>query len=341
VGVATDTIEAGGRRWPRGTFVVRAGRNAPDVHDVVDRLSRESGVEVTPVGSAFAEQAQYGIGSSAVVPLKRPRVAVVGDDGVSQTGFGALWWSLDRRYGVDFSHLGWRSVADGDLSRFDVLVVPDASPGVMGQWLTGGALDRLKAWVRAGGTLVTMGSATAWAARPNVDLTSARAVGTGDDAKDGGSAGSGGARPGDPRAAADSAAPDAGAALAVTSPGASTTSPQPLPGTHYDVVLDRTHWLTAGYDVPRLTALVEGNTFLRLSKDGTNVAVFPATGAFHRAGFEWPGNSQRLLRNTALVVEEPLGRGHVVLFANEPMFRGWWRAMDRLVLNAILLGPSF
>ena len=51
--------------------------------------------------------------------------------------------------------------------------------------------------------------------------------------------------------------------------------------------------------------------------------------------------SLRVLRGTALLVDEPLGDGHVVLFANEPMFRGWWRALDKLVLNAILLGPAF
>ena len=49
----------------------------------------------------------------------------------------------------------------------------------------------------------------------------------------------------------------------------------------------------------------------------------------------------RLLRGTAFLVDEPLGDGHVVLFTNDPMFRGWWRALDRLVLNAVLLGPTF
>jgi hypothetical protein len=109
----------------------------------------------------------------------------------------------------------------------------------------------------------------------------------------------------------------------------------------FDAVLDQTHWLTFGVPTPRVTALVEGSTFLRLAKQGTNVAVFPRTGAFYRAGFTWPGNTERLLRNTALVVEEPLGRGHVVLFQNEPAFRGWVRSMDRLVLNALVLAPSF
>ena len=114
-----------------------------------------------------------------------------------------------------------------------------------------------------------------------------------------------------------------------------------MPGSHFDALLDRTHWLTFGYERPRLTVMVEGRTFLKLSKDGTNVAVFPQTGSFYRAGFEWPDNTQRLLRNSALVIEEPMGAGHVVLFANEPMFRGWWRAMDKLVMNAVVLGPGF
>ncbi|MND01778.1 hypothetical protein D3C83_208990 [compost metagenome] len=71
------------------------------------------------------------------------------------------------------------------------------------------------------------------------------------------------------------------------------------------------------------------------------MAVFAPTGKLHRAGFVWPDNTERLLRGTSLVVEEPLGRGHVVLFANTPTFRAWWRAMDKMVLNAILLGPAY
>ncbi|GJG87872.1 deacylase/carboxypeptidase superfamily protein [Gemmatimonadetes bacterium T265] len=329
VDVATDSVEAGGRLWPRGTFVLVASRNDPSLRATLDRLARERGVPVTPVASAYTERAQFGIGSSALTALKRPRVAVVGDEGVSQTAFGALWWTMDRRWSVDFVHLNWAALANGDLSRFDVIVVPDGSPGAIGRAVGGEALARLKSWARAGGTLVTMGGATEWAARPDVDLTSARRVG--------GDTTSNAARP----ATADTTAPPRDDLLAVTSPGAAPNTPAPVPGAMFDAVLDRTHWLTFGYDQPRVTALVEGGTFLRLSREGTNVAVFPRTGPVTRAGFTWPGNTERLLRNTALVVEEPLGRGHVVLFQNDPTFRGWVRSMDRLVLNAVLLGPSF
>jgi hypothetical protein len=206
----------------------------------------------------------------------------------------------------------------------------------VGEFVGKDAVDRLKAWVRAGGTLVTMGNASAWAAREDVGLTTARRVG--DDAKPDTTGRADSARAA--RATADSAA-EARELLAATSPGATPDAAAELPGSHFDVLLDRTHWLTYGYEAPRLTALVTGNTFFRLSREGTNVAVFPARGAFHRAGFQWPGNTERLMRNAALVLEEPLGAGHVVLFGNDPTFRGWWRAFDKLVLNALLLGPAF
>jgi hypothetical protein len=106
-------------------------------------------------------------------------------------------------------------------------------------------------------------------------------------------------------------------------------------------VIDRTHWLTQGYDEPRITVMLEGSTFLKLSREGANVGVFASTGPLHRAGFVWPGNTERLLRGTAFLIEEPVGDGHVVVFANEPMFRAWWHALDRLVMNAIVLGPAY
>jgi hypothetical protein len=325
-------IEAGGKRWARGTYIVRTARNDSTVHAAVERLARESGVEVTGVNSAFtAGGAQYGIGSEVVTDLKAPRVALVGDEGVSQTGYGATWYVLERRYGVAFTPVSTRWLSGGDLDEFNVIIIPDASPGALNRIVGKAGADRMREWVRGGGTLVTFGGATAWAAREDVNLTSARAVGGGD-AKD---------TTGVARARADSGvAAERRDPLAVTSPSANNAAPQSLPGSHFDVVLDRTHWLTLGYEDPRLTVMLDGSTFLSLSKDGANVGVFPNAGPLHRAGFVWPQNTERLLRNTSFLIEEQVGGGHVVLFVNEPFFRAWWHALDKLVLNAVVLGPG-
>jgi len=90
-----------------------------------------------------------------------------------------------------------------------------------------------------------------------------------------------------------------------------------------------------------MPVLVGGGNYYGLSRDGGNVGVFPTTGPLHRAGFVFPENSERLLRGSAFLIQEKVGQGNVVMFTNEPMFRGWWRALDRLVLNAMLLGTAF
>lgn len=320
VAVGNRAFEAGGREWPRGTFIVRTTRNPGTLHDSLQALAVRHGVRVHAVNSAMTERSQFGIGDGEVTSLTLPRIAVLGDEGVTQTSFGALWWTLERRYGIPFTHVGWNRL--GDLARFNVLIIPEASAGVLSSRLGKG--EALRAWVAAGGTLITYGGASDWAAREDVELTSARRRTRTTDVP------------------ADTSRPArAGSELVgVTSPGADTTAIESFPGGHYDVVLDRTHWLTAGHDAPRLTALFGGRSTLGLARTGTNVAVFAPTGPLHRAGFTFPGNTERALRNSALVIEEPVGRGHAVLFANDPTFRGWWRGLDRLLLGAIVLGPS-
>jgi hypothetical protein len=347
VGVASQPLDAGGRQWPRGTYVVRVARNDSTLTARIDTLARASAVEVTGVNTAQAGTGQYGIGSETILAIPAPNIAVIADEGVSQTDYGAVWYSLERRYGVRFTPIAMADL-DRDLSKYTAILFPSGRYTRVSK----DALERIRTWVRGGGTLVTMGAASAWAAEEGVALTSARRVAAEPEstatkpepAPARPSAPAGAGAPGS--AAKPASAPESHDRLAqelipYQSTSASNDTPETVPGIHADVLLDRTHWLTAGYDAPRLTVLVEGDTFLHPSKEGENVAIFPTTGPLVRAGFTWPGNTERLLRGTALLIDEPTGAGHVVLFANEPLFRGWWRALDKLVLNALLLGAAY
>lgn len=336
VSVAARAVEAAGRTWPRGTYVVRVSRNDGTLHERVDRLARQYMVEVRGANTAYAGTGQFGVGSEPVRTVEAPRIALVGGDGVSQTSYGAIWWNLERRFGLPFTPLTLDGLV-GALDDYTVVIVPDASPGQLARRLGNG--DALRRWVQGGGTLVTMAGSSAWAARADVNLTSARPAGAAADSGEAAREATGPADTTSGGAAASAVRTDT--LLAATSPGADDEAPEGVPGVHVDTRLDRTHWLTHGYDAATLTMLFEGDAFLRLSREGSNVAVVPSTGSVIRAGFTWPGNTERLLRGSALVVEEPLGAGHVVLFANDPMFRGWWRALDKLVLNAVVLGGAF
>ncbi len=347
--VASEPMQTGKTDWPRGTWVARVSRNDATLAGRIDALAKTAGVEVIGVNTAFAETAQFGIGSGSTVSVPEPKIAVAADQGIGLGAYGSVWWSLEQRYGLKFTPVAL-SALNSDMSAFNVIIIPDGGVTSLGKGAS------LKVWMENGGTLITMGRATSWAAREDVGITTARIL-TADDAKDTkddkkkddakpdvkpGAKDDTKSEPAkkDTPAAAP-AAVGADSLLAIKSPTANPNAPQPIPGAHFDAVFDMTHWLTLGVAKQRMTVMMDGDAFLKLSKEGSNVAVFPATGPLKRAGFAFPDNTERLLKGTALVVEERVGRGHLVMFANDPMFRGWWRALDRVVLNAVLLGAAF
>ena len=120
---------------------------------------------------------------------------------------------------------------------------------------------------------------------------------------------------------------------------ASKEKPEGLPGSIFRATLDRTHWLTLGYEQNELPVYLEGDTFWRQSKAGANPLVFTGD-SLTLSGFTWPDNTERMLRGTAWAVVENQGDGHVVLFLGDPLFRAFWRGPARLVTNAMLLGPN-
>ncbi|MFN0100082.1 MAG: M14 family zinc carboxypeptidase [Gemmatimonadaceae bacterium] len=319
VSIAAEPLQTGSTTWPRGTFIARVSRNDASMAARIDAIAKEAGVEVRGVNTAFPDAAQYGTGSGVVVSLNAPRVALVGETGISQTSYGAIWWTLEQRYGIKFTPISVDALS-GDLSAFNVILIPSGGLGRLGKG------EALKRWVEGGGALLTFGGATGWAMREDVGITSARRIQC-EEKKD--------LKP----------APAAKAPLdsvrATASPNACTDQIADLPGSHFDVVFDLSHWLTLGLEQQRQTVLVGGSAFYTLSKDGGNVAVFPTSGTLRRGGFVFPDNSERLLKGSTFIVQERVGGGNVVMFTSEPMFRGWWRALDRLVLNAMLLGTAF
>ena len=60
----------------------------------------------------------------------------------------------------------------------------------------------------------------------------------------------------------------------------------------------------------------------------------------HLAGFAYPDSLERLA-GTPYVTEERVGSRHVVLFLDDPQFRNYWHGLHRLLLNSLLLSPSF
>ena len=367
VAIAAKQLNAGGRSYARGTFVVRVTRNNETVHEAVARLARELGVNVIAVNTGYTEEGDTNVGSENVYSLQMPRIAMVADEVVDQTSYGSIWWTLDR-YGIEFTPLTINNVRGSALNKYNVLIMPDGSAGRYFSALGSGGVTALKTWIANGGTLITVRGASVFASLKDVGLTSAKLVGSDDDEK--GKANedvevdkrkeaetqpSPSPTPGTKKQPTVEATPNlelkndkADWQPPILPPIASPSAnagrvPEGVPGAIMRATIDRTSYLTFGLESDEIPVLLSSGYFFRYSKEGTNALVFDANPKkpLTISGFVWEGNTERLLQGTAYLIDETNGSGHVILFADEPFFRGIFRSVTRPFFNSMLLNGAF
>ena len=347
--VAGKRFTLQGRAYPAGTAVLKVGRNPDEIHAAVSEAAARHMATFEPVSTGLTEDG-IDLGSNSVASVRLPRIAVAWGEPLAPTSVGWLTYLLGERFELPFSRVRVRTLArEADLRRYDVIVIPDGSAARLKETFGDEGLKRLRSWMEAGGTVVAIRGASALAADKDVAWTSSRLVKRPRTApfapagsQPGGAPTSPPDRKGEPRAGASNAAaePAPGAAPAA---GATESeegeAPDFVPGAILRVLLEPSHPLAFGYgeEVP---VLVTSNLVFSLSSDGANAAVYAPRDRLRLSGFAWP-ESLDLLAGKAFAVAEKVGRGNLVLFADDPNFRGGWEGLSRMVLNAILLVPAF
>ena len=310
--VQTESFTLEGTDWPRGTLFFPQGRN-----DDLDGLLRRSGLAsvVTPVRTGRATSGP-DLGTNDQAPLRLPRIALLGGPGTSATGFGGHWFFLEQILDAPFDILNVSDVSGTDLTHYDVIVVPPGGPlGTLGN----GGTTALDNWVRAGGTLVAVGSAAQQLAEPLAEIE--RRTRLDDDEDD----------------------RDARLQRALMSREERELEgwQERVPGTILKAHMDPAHPLSfgAGIDTAedRLFVLSTGSVF-EPESGFESVAFFPE-GVDRISGVISERNLDRLDRSTWLA-DRRRGSGRVILFADDPLFRMFWYSGWQLYTNALLVAPN-
>ena len=108
-------------------------------------------------------------------------------------------------------------------------------------------------------------------------------------------------------------------------------------GAIFKVDLDITHPLGFSYHRREIPVYRNSTVWLKPSKSAYGT-VAKYTDDPHIDGFITKKNLEQFLKPSASLIVSPLGRGRVVMFADNPNFRGAWHGTNRLFLNAIFLG---
>ena len=299
-------FRSGDRTFEHGAFIVRVAANDASVHDKVRRRAAEALASVHSIHSS-AVDAGADLGSNSVVPIRAPRVALVGGTGFSGNSFGFAWYAFDQRLRLPVTTINATSLASSALNEFNVLVLPSA--GNLDNVISEAARTRLGEWVRGGGVLVTLDGATAWISGEKLNLVRMRAR-------------------------RDTVRAD-------DQPGAPL--PAGVPGAIVRVSVDTLSMLTAGVDETELPTLVFSDRIYKEPKDvrpGEVVLRYAPENRLRISGYLWPEVPARLA-GTPYLWTERVGAGRVIAFAGDPNFRDMWRGLLPLFGNAVLLGGSF
>jgi hypothetical protein len=332
VRVAESGTTIGGQAFPPGTAIVRPAENAPDVRSTLGRIVARHHARALAVDSGYPDEG-LSLGSFKVRPLRVPRVLLAWDEPVSSQSAGWARWVLERRFGQRVSVVRVSTLSRVELDRFDVIVLPSGDyDEALGKRMVG----RLKAWIQDGGTLIALGEASRWLTAEDVRLLATSTE----------------LRSGCP----DEKLSEEGEAAARTpSCGEAAEEPYELeaaiqpererpdavPGALVRVELDHEHWLSAGTDGAIEVIVDSRRVFSPLKLDkGRNVGVYGPQDELVTSGFV-PEGSRALMAHKAFLMHQPLGRGNVVAFAEDPNYRGYAEATELLFMNAVLLGPAY
>jgi hypothetical protein len=315
-----------GRQFGIGTLVIRNDENPVDLRERLASIASTHGIEIVAIDSAWVD-AGPSLGSNTVRMLKAPRVLLAWDAPTQSLSAGWARFSLERRFNQPVTTMRVGTMARATLSNYDVIVLPAGNyAGALGEPMLG----RLREWMRTGGTLITLGEASRWAA-------SAGLLDTYTELRDG--------RPDRPAAAGgasqDAARPAAGGAYsydeAINPP---RERPEATSGVVARVRMNMEHWLSSGTDGD-VQVMVEGDRVFRpLTLDrGTNVGVYAEEAQLVASGLVWP-EVRKQLAQKAFLMHQPVGQGHLIAFAEDPNFRGFTELTQLLLMNAVVFGPA-
>ena len=316
-----------GVRYPAGTLIIDVADNPGDLHERMLSYQKQTGARIDGLDSSWVTDGP-SLGSRKVVRMNAPRVAIAWDEPVSAYSAGNLRFVIERQLDYPVTPIRIAQLAEADLSRYQVLILPDrGSPGYA-EALGEDGVAGLRDWVERGGVLIGLARATRLLADPDADLLATRREYrySGDEDDDAGEDEDGEQR-------VDGTILDSeryATAIAVRD-----ADPSSIGGAQLRALTDPDHWMGAGV-APTLHVLARNAdvyTPLRLD-EGVNVVRFADRDALVAGGHLWDLNRRQLAYKPFVMTSE-LGRGLLVAFTQDPTVRAYQDGLNVILANAI------
>jgi hypothetical protein len=289
----------------RGAIFVPLERQSVPVdaiHAVMETIAAEDGVPVHAATTGLTPTTGHDLGASDVFrALRKPKVVLAFDGGISSYDVGEVWWTLDHNHRMPVTLVEKGELSSLDWSGYTHLIL------VGGNAALGDGLTReVQAWIRNGGTLIATRQGALWAQGAIM-----------------------GRKPEDEEKDSEGAPQR----LDFAEQGVRDAE-HVIGGAIFAADLDTTHPLGFGY-ADRDLPVHRNVTFTLMRPEGDPFAVpVQYTDDPLLTGYA-SQRRQDEIAGTPSVVAQRMGRGAVILMADNPVFRGTFAGTEKLLMNAI------
>ena len=304
--VAAGAFILNNKTYNEGTIMVPVQNQdmTPEaIQQKMAEIAAATGVTIEATNTGLTPEG-IDLGSRYFAALSLPQVMLVVDGGVNSTDAGEVWHLLDTRYEIPLSKVSIDRVGSVDLSRYNVILMPDGSYGE----LAGAGAENIRSWTQKGGTLVLMERAVQWGKMNNLANVNFKANPAENQKR----------RP------YVKLADDFGS--------------QSLPGAIFQTEVDAGHPLAYGIRYGSLPVFRGNTLFMEPAKNPYATPVLYTQSPL-LAGYV-PGRNKEGVKGAAAVIACAQGQGRVVCIGDNPAFRAFWYGTNKLLANAIFFGST-
>lgn len=309
----TSNLASGAKKFNYGALVIPVSlqkKDADEVYTILQKAQQKFEVPMYSLSTGF--NVDLDLGSNYVQPLKKTKAFMLIGNGTRSYEAGEVWHLLDTRVHMPITKIPLRNFEKANFDTYNTLVMVSGTYS-----FTKKQQEKISAWVKKGNTLITIGTASKWAIEKKLvkeKLTNAKNDSTKKDSS---------------KIVDRKPYVSAGENIGKESVG----------GIILKVDLDITHPLAFGYHDKSIPVYKNNTVWLAPSKNEySTVAKYSADP--HIDGFITKKNTEENLKPSASLIVSKLGSGRVVMFADNPNFRGSWYGTNRLFLNALFLGDK-
>ena len=272
--------------------------------EILNRLQEKHQVQIHSLSSGFSSKG-IDLGSRYIKPIKKPKAVMIIGNGTRSYEAGEVWHLLDTRVGMPITKIHQYRFSSLDLNQYNTLVLVSGTY----KW-DESMVSKLKNWTAKGNTIIAIGTA-------NKALIKHKIINEKQIKKE-----------------KDSTA------IVKSKPyvdAPENIGREKLGGVFLKGNLDLTHPLNFGYINPTVSLYKNNLVWLAPSKNPYGTPVNYDADP-HIDGYISKTIRKEFLPKSAAVVITSVGKGRVVMFADNPNFRGTAYGTNRMFLNAIFLG---